>query len=111
MARLGVDKVVEQHRVNLTATHLDAEAVEHHNIELYVLTNLGDCGVLKERFKHCAILRLSLHGERGKGHIPRLEWLGSKRHTHYGTRYGVEACGLGVEAELRKATKIVAQLA
>ena len=47
MARLRVEKVVQQHCVYLLATHGDAHALEHHDVVLDILTNFCDILVLK----------------------------------------------------------------
>ena len=47
MSRLRIYKIVQQHSVNLTATHLDTKHTKHHNIELHILAYLCNRLILK----------------------------------------------------------------
>ncbi len=97
MARLGIDQVVEDHRVVLGSPHLDPQAVQHPDVELHVLADLGRRLVLEERAEDRGVLGLLLHGER---YVPRRMGLDGERQPHDAVAEEIEARGLGVEAYL-----------
>ena len=49
VARLGVEQVVHKHRIELLTTHRNAQLRKHHKVILYVLTNLSNRLILKQR--------------------------------------------------------------
>ena len=97
MARLRVDEIVQQHGVYLLATHLDAHALEHHDVVLDVLTNLGDSLVLEYGAENIDIGARVANVE---WYVPRLMWLYGKLDADNLTAHSVLIGGLSVETYL-----------
>ena len=95
--RLGVEQVVEDHRIVLAPADGHAEPPEHHQVELDVLTDLGDPRILEYRTDDLCIFGRALLAE---GHIPRLVGFDGERHADDAVVEDIEPRRLGVEAEL-----------
>ena len=96
MARLGIEQVVENHRVVHAAPDRDAQPSQHHQVELDVLPDLGDLFIPEQRPHDVGVFGGVLLPER---HVPRLERLHGKRQADDAVVEDVETRGLGVEAE------------
>ena len=97
MARLGIEQVVEDHRVVLAAPDLDPQPAQHHQVELDVLADLGDPLVLEQWPHDLRVFGRVLLFERD---IPRFERLHGERQPDDAVVEDVEPGGLRVEAEL-----------
>ena len=95
--RLGVKQVVEDHRIVLAPADGHAEPPEHHQVELDILTDLGDPRILEYRTDDLCIFGRALLAE---GHVPRLVGFDGERHADDAVVEDVEPRRLGVEAEL-----------
>ena len=97
MARLGIEQVVEDHRVVLAAPDRNAQPAQHHQVEFDVLADLGDVLILEQRPHDLRILGRVLLFE---GDVPCFERLHGERQTDDPVVENVESGGLRVEAEL-----------
>ena len=97
MARLGIEQVVEDHRVVLAAPDRNTQPAQHHQVELDVLADLGDPLILEQRPHDLRIFGRVLLLE---GDVPRLERLHGERQADDPVVEDVESGGLRVEAEL-----------
>ena len=98
MARLGIEQVMEDHRIVLRAPHRQTDTPQHHQIELDVLADLGDRFVLEQRTQQPGILRRRTFVA---GHIPGLVRHDGERHAHDAVVEEVETSRLRIETELR----------
>ena len=96
VARLGIEQVVEDHRVVHAAPDRDAQPAQHHQVELDVLPDLGDLLILEQRPHDLRILGRILLQER---HVPRFERFHGERQPDDAVVEDVETRGLGVETE------------
>ncbi len=96
VARLGIEQVVEDHRVVHAAPDSSAQPAQHHQVELDVLPDLGDLLILEQRPHDLRILRRILLQER---HVPRFERFHGERQPDDAVVEDVETRGLGVETE------------
>ena len=96
VVRLGIEQVVEDHRVVHAAPDRDAQPAQHHQVELDVLPDLGDLLILEQRPHDLRILGRILLQER---HVPRFERFHGERQPDDAVVEDVETRGLGVETE------------
>ena len=96
VARLGIEQVVEDHRVVHAAPDRDAQPAQHHQVELDVLPDLGDLLILEQRPHDLRILGRILLQER---HVPRFERFHGERQPDDAVVEDGETRGLGVETE------------
>ena len=97
VTRLGIEQIVQDHRIDLLTTHLDSQTAEHHDVELHILRHLLNPLVLEQRAHNLGKLLGVLLREL---HIPRLVRLYGERHSDYSIAEEVKTRSLGVEAEL-----------
>ncbi len=96
VARLGVEQVVEQHRVVLAAFYRHTRRGHEFVVELYVLADLGYAFVFEQGFYYCHVCRPVFGGER---HPPRAARSGGERDAYHAVAVAVVARGFGVVGE------------
>ena len=98
VTRLGIEQVMEDHRIVKPAANLDPQATEHHQVELDVLPDLGDLFVGEQRPDKGRIFGRIGFIERN---IPRLVRTYRERKPHDPVVENVESRRFGIETKLR----------
>ena len=98
VTRLGIEQVMEDHRIVKPAANLDPQASEHHQVELDVLSDLGDLPVGEQRPDKGRIFGRIGFIERN---IPRLVRTYRKRKPHDPVVENVESRRFGIKTKLR----------
>ena len=83
VSRLGIEQVVQQHSIPLHTLNLYAQRTKEQDIELHILSHLGNALILENRSQNRGILRLNIVARShisvvSKRDIPRLMFTNSE---------------------------------